>query len=63
MKPKPIFVTVTDETGRNSSLEISGDKIHVVGVLPHCSKIVPATVKDALTLKNWLEKWIQDNVS
>lgn len=62
MKNPCKFVTVTDQTGRNSSLEISGNRIKVVGVLYHCSEIVPASAKDALELKNWLEKWIQDNI-
>lgn len=56
-----IFVSVTDETGRASSLEISRDKIKVVGVLPHCSHIVPSSVEDAVALKNWLEDWIKKN--
>lgn len=53
------FSQVVDQTGRISSLEISGDKIEVVGVLPHCSQIEPNSVDDAKKLIQWLEKWVQ----
>lgn len=61
MKNPCTFVSVTDQTGRKSSLEISGNKIEVVGVLPHCSKIEPSSTEDAEALVVWLSQWIEDN--
>ena len=52
------FITVTDQTGRNSSLAIdargANDKLVVIGVLPHCSEIRPSTTEDAQKLLDWL---------
>lgn len=55
---KTQFITVTDHTGRNSSLMIAKDHLKVVGVLPHCHKIVPASRRDALAMIEWMESWL-----
>ena len=41
-----------------SSLLVYDDRLEVVGVLPHNSQIVPASVEDARLLVTWLEQWI-----
>lgn len=52
------FVAVRDQSGRVSSIEVSKpDALEIVGVLPHCSKIVPASVEDADKLVAWLSEW------
>lgn len=56
------YISVIDDTGRKSSLEISGDSIEVIGVLPHNSKIVPASIDDAIALRDWLTDYIKSNM-
>lgn len=58
---KLTFVTVTDETGRNSSLGLydrrAPDEITIVGGLSHGVRITPATEEDADRLIQWLIEW------
>lgn len=52
------YVTVTDNTGRNSTLTISErhpDMLKVLGGLPHCLKFRPATKRDCQRLIKWLQ--------
>lgn len=51
------FMSVTDDTGRKSSLLLRDENIRVVGVLPHCCEIVPTSQEDADKLIYWLQNW------
>ena len=53
------WVSIVDDTGRTSSLEVSGDVVCVVGVLPHNTVFVPKSEADARRLIAWLERWIE----
>lgn len=53
------FISVTDHTGRQSSLQVNPDTLTVVGVLPHAAKIHPTSKRDAIDLVQWLQRWIK----
>ncbi len=56
------FITILDNTGRQSSLEVSSNKtIEVVGGLSHCLKFAPLTNQDADNLIAWLQQWKANN--
>ena len=52
------WVSIVDDTGRTSSLEVGGNVVRVVGNLPHNTEIVPKSESDARRLVAWLEQWI-----
>lgn len=51
------FITVIDETGRKSSFLVNNNKLEVIGVLPHCTKIQPANIQEANKLIKFLKEW------
>lgn len=51
------WISIVDNYKRTSSLEVSGNKIIVVGGLPHGSEIQPKSKEDADNLIEWLENW------
>ena len=57
MKNPCKFISIVGENGRVSSLEISGERIKVVGGLYHCDNIEPQTIQDADALIEWLNDW------
>jgi len=56
------YVEITDQSGRQSSIEIGTSKLIIVGALPHCSEVRPKTIDDAIDLRNWLDRYIADNM-
>lgn len=51
------YISIIDETGRRSTLSVVGGQLEVLGVLPHCTKIQPASVEDANKLRDFLREW------
>ena len=56
------WVSIVDDTGRTSSLEVGGNVVRVVGELPHNAAFVPKSEADARRLIAWLERWIAKGV-
>lgn len=47
------------ETGRRSTLLIGGNKLFVLGNLPHGYTFEPTTIKDAEKLIDYLQAWLE----
>ena len=63
MKHKYILVSVIDETGRTSTLDLGNPELMtVIGILPHGSEIQPKTVKDAQKKLNHIAT-VADNLA
>jgi len=50
------LVSIQDETGRCSTLEIQEDQVVTIGVIPHRSKWKPKTQEDRDKLVDWLSE-------